>query len=625
MKKDFNKFFIVTFVVLWLWMVAILWPHISDPFRVPIDVQNHYWMAKFQDPTLFPDDPLVFDTLLQKITIGNFSILIYPRSLGYGLLFWVGSLFISHIWLSRLLIFLLLPATVFFLYRYGVRLCNQRLGLTLSVVFVLFNLASPDSLSLASGLQRTFALPLFISFIYYLSNRNYWGACLLTIMAALFYLPNVPVMGLTFLLALIWDKEGGLGFQNKRLDRLVSLLTALVISGLLAAWAIMSSGAVSDAGELVHEISILEDPRHQPGGAAPYFLHVPWIGRAGIFETYPEAVILLVMSILSGLVCCLLPRKKIQKLPKEIWYLLISGMVMYAFSMTSLFVFSLKILYMPSRYVRGALFLIPVFFLSIHADTIPTNMKKWFHESRFKEKVIFIMGTVGVILIVTGIIFGFSLPDWLGWSLIILSGVLLSGGLMLWFFTLSRKVSRQDWKAESLRDQMRFGLLGFSVLIGFFFYSRLVGYGTINPTTYERDLYTYVKTLPKDALLAGSPEELTAIPLFANRSVLFHDLRPSVSAPIVETYEAYYGEGGQEVVAFCEKYDVDYLVYNKGDFTPEYISEGDYFYAPYNQTIKNIVSERDQFVLPKAKVIFKSGPLGLVPCKLSSFAQREGG
>lgn len=628
-KRNNSSVFLIASIVLSIsWSLILLWPHLFDPFRVPIDVQNHYWMAKFQDPTLFPDDPLVYDQLLQNIKIGDFSILIYPRSLGYGLLFWAGSFFISHTWLSKLLLFLLLPVTIGYLYRYGVSLDNQRLGFTLAVVFGLFNLASPDSLSLASGLQRAFALPLFIGFVYYLSDRNYWGASLTTIVAALFYLPNVPVMGLTFLCALIWE-EG----DEKRVNRKISVnfapfLAAMIISGTLAAWAVLSSGVISDAtapANLFNDVSILEDPRHQLGGAAPFFLHVPWIGRAGIFETYPEAVILLVMIFLSGIVAYLLPDKEIKKIPKQLWYLLISGMLMYALSLISLLALSSKILYMPSRYVRGALFLIPVFFLSIHADTISSNLRKCLCESPFKEKATFIFGALCAIFIITGVVFGFSFPDCLGWFLMILGGVLLSGALMLWFFTLSHKISRWDWKEEPLREQMGFGLLGLSLLAGFFFYSRLVGYGTINPTPHERDLYTYVETLPKNALLAGSPEELTAMPLFAKRSVLFHALRPNESAPIIKTFDAYYGEEGQEIVAFCEEYDVDYLVYNKGDFAPEYIAEGDYFYVPYNQPIKDTVSRRDQFVLPKAKPVFKSGPLGVVPCRLSSFDQREGG
>ncbi|MGD2072947.1 MAG: hypothetical protein PVG65_05620, partial [Candidatus Thorarchaeota archaeon] len=200
--NDPNGFLITSMVVSIIWALIILWPHILDPFRVPIDVQNHYWMAKFQDPVLFPDDPLVYGDVLTEINIGERSILIYPRSVGYGLLFWLGSFMISPIWLSKVLIFLLLPITIAYLYKFGIHIGDHRLSLRLSVVFVLFNLASPDSLSLASGLQRSFALPCFLGFAYYLSTRKYWGASLLTIVAALFYLPNVPVLGLSFLMAL---------------------------------------------------------------------------------------------------------------------------------------------------------------------------------------------------------------------------------------------------------------------------------------------------------------------------------------------------------------------------------------------------------------------------------------
>jgi hypothetical protein len=435
-------------------------------------------------------------------------------------------------------------------------------------------------------------------------------------------------MGLSFLMALARDKEGKPRFQKGGRARWIPFLMAMIIAGSLAAWAVLSSSVISDPttpDRFTSGVSILEDPRHQLGGAAPFFLRFPWIGRAGIFETYPEAVILLLMLILSGAVSYLLPNKTINNIPKPLWYLLVSGICMYGVSMITLLGFSLKVLYMPSRYVRGALFLIPVFFLSTHADAILSSFDKWIHESRVKEKMACFLATVFGTVIITGIVFGFSFPDWLGWALIILGGVLISGMSLLWFFKLSRKIYCKDWKTESLREQLLFGSLGAIILAGFFFYSRLVGYGTIKPTKHERELYSYLKTLSKDVLLAGSPEELTAVPLFAKRSVLFHALRPKESAPIIEMYNAYYAEDGDEIVSFCENYDVDYLIIDEDDFAPAYISQGDFFYEPYNQLIQDIISRRTQFALPKAKAVFNSGPLRVVPCRLSSFTQIESG
>ncbi len=627
-KDDSRAWIVIVIAASIMWAILVLWPHLVDPFRVPVDVQNHYWMAKFQDPALFPNDPLVYDQILREIKLGGYPMLIYPRSLGYGLLFYVGSLFISPIWLSKLLIFLLLPVTIVYLYKFGLNLGSRKRGLALGMTFFLFNLASPDSLSLASGLQRSFTLPFLIIFLFYVSTQNHWGASILIVLAALFYLPNAPIMILTYFIALFREQDAAQGRPIWRRKGFVIFLSAAIVSMILATWAVLSSNPpsnVSQLSNLLNDVPILADPRHQPGGAAPFYLHIPWIGRAGIFESYPEAVILLVMLILCGIFLSIIPKKRLKGIPRSVWYLLGGGLFMYFISMISLFVFSMKILYMPSRNIRGALFLIPVFFLSANANGITSGTVRWIQEYDFKEKLIFTFVLITGTSLITGIVFGFSWPDWLGWSLMILGGVLLSGGLVWCLFALLRKIFRQEGEKDKVEDGILFGLFGFSILIGFFFYSRVVGFGTINPTRHERALYDFVGTLPKDTLLAGSPEELTAVPLFSKRDVLFHDLRPKKSAPILGTYRAYYAEKSGQILDFCDQHGVDYLVYNNDDFDQEYISRGDFFFQPYNQEIMEIVSGKKEFVLPKAEVVFRSGPLGVVKCSPSSFDSIEMG
>jgi hypothetical protein len=97
-------------------------------------------------------------------------------------------------------------------------------------------------------------------------------------------------------------------------------------------------------------------------------------------------------------------------------------------------------------------------------------------------------------------------------------------------------------------------------------YIRILGVRTTNPSEHERDIYAFVASLPKDAVLAGDPDIMTNIPLFSKRSVLFRDLFPKTNAPIVEYFDAQYAETPQTTLNFCQRYQISYLVLDTRDF-----------------------------------------------------------
>jgi hypothetical protein len=140
---------------------------------------------------------------------------------------------------------------------------------------------------------------------------------------------------------------------------------------------------------------------------------------------------------------------------------------------------------------------------------------------------------------------------------------------------------------------------------------------TINPSPAERDLYEFVGTLPKDVMLMGDPDVMSAIPLFSRRSVLFRALQPRRTAPILPFFDAYYAEAPASVLSFCQEYGIDYLVVNQQEFEPDYLAAGQFFYEPYNEVIAETVAARSDFRLAQIRddqKLFESDGLFVIPC-----------
>jgi hypothetical protein len=195
---------------------------------------------------------------------------------------------------------------------------------------------------------------------------------------------------------------------------------------------------------------------------------------------------------------------------------------------------------------------------------------------------------------------------------LILSGmaVVLGASSLFWLLTGSR-----------LRGGSRFALalvVGIVVVLAGVLHIGKLGAQTINPSAAERDVYEFVGSLPEDAVLAGDPVLMSGIPLFSQRGVLFRDLHPNINpnAPIyiMDYFDALYAESGETVLNFCRRYEINYLVLDRADFTPEYLSQGNFFYQPYNDRIEEMIAGRSNFVLPRLQPVFASGPFVVIKC-----------
>jgi hypothetical protein len=157
---------------------------------------------------------------------------------------------------------------------------------------------------------------------------------------------------------------------------------------------------------------------------------------------------------------------------------------------------------------------------------------------------------------------------------------------------------------------------------------RLQGVGLKDYSAY-RAVYAALAGTPKDALMAGHPNLMDTIPTFAQRRAfatyeLAHPWSRGFWAKLqprlADLFKAYYAADPREVVAFCRKYGIAFLIVDDRHFTPAFLKGGYFlfpgnkphlpgvhrgladriycpFFAPFDEQIRHLTAGRDHFAL----------------------------
>jgi len=139
------------------------------------------------------------------------------------------------------------------------------------------------------------------------------------------------------------------------------------------------------------------------------------------------------------------------------------------------------------------------------------------------------------------------------------------------------------------------------------------------------ELTRFFRDKPKDIVIAGPPRDMNDIPLFSKRKVLVsHEL----SLPYYTTYyrkikqrtfdffAAYYSDNPHDVLEFCRKYGVDYLVINARHFDKNFI-RGRIYYSPFDEYAKGVIKKSKRFVLTtidNSKLVFHNKTYSVIKC-----------
>ncbi|MCB0193888.1 MAG: hypothetical protein KDJ65_18200 [Anaerolineae bacterium] len=574
-------------------------------------MQNFYWMARYQDSELFDVDYLREKELVE-FNLGGKPFIVYPISLGYGLLYYAASFVVNHIWFSKFLILLLLPLCLIYLFKIAQIAGSQLSGICLSLIFTFFMLASYQSVSIGSGLQRGFIIPLLIVFLYYLARKHFVRAAVTIFVSGLIYWPIFPLTVLTFSLSLIKPHPKYKFAIDFDVRKIAPFLVSVILSLGVLIWGL----TVNSNLVIPRDTAVTQDPMLSAEGSTPLFISFPWLGRAGVFDSGIDIVNFIVLAIFAGLILKLSGRQSLRRVPVAGWYLLLSGWIMFIASFITFVGFSSSILYQPSRYTRAVLFLVMILFVGLNWPDFLQKFPAWFRKKQLQ--IIFFFVSLGFSLSLAYFVFPSRLllvP--LIWFLFIIGAgfVTLLGGSS-WY-----------WLRHNSTTSRMAGLLLITIvtLLTGFYYINNLGLKFINPSQAERNIYEFAATLPKNAILAGDPIVMSGIPLFSERSVLFRDLHPNVNSNsiifIPEYFEAQYAQSPQVILDFCQKYKVTHLVLNMTQFDPNFIAGQEFFYEPWNS---EIIEKLDQmpltkFMLPTVPPIYSSEPYRIIECTPTTF------
>jgi hypothetical protein len=327
MERRFQRF--LPALVLLVLMAKIHLPTILDPHRMDGDARQHvFWTYRFQDPDLFPNDPLV-------------AFISSPRfdPLGYQALYAVGARAMDPLFFSKVMgaVLSLLLGTLAF------QLCRREHGQVAGIfAIILIGFLCFDNQRTA--LPRAFAFSVILLALFSVMRHRPWLGGLSLLLAALFYPPAFVSGGILLPLLLL----GGEGTLRQRLTKLIVPIGLL---GGVALGIIVLSTRFMDrelTGPLVTKAQSLLMPEFYEGGRN-HFWRSDWVEfYLGSWNYNRSACDLLtreVMYPLGGAAFLWFVLRRSFRCPRPILWLVISSALLFVLAHASLF-----LLYQPNRF-----------------------------------------------------------------------------------------------------------------------------------------------------------------------------------------------------------------------------------------------------------------------------------
>jgi hypothetical protein len=608
------------------------WPRLGDEFRVDEDFRYYYWMYKFQDSALFPSDPSNYYVPL-SLPWAEVSITFY--GLGFSALFYMSSFIVSPILFSKLLSFILMPITVLYCFHFGQSVRNRTSGIVLAVGFLFINLASSSSVSVTNGVQRSFAATFIIALIYYLHRQKYLPAAVVILLSALIYAPamalSIGVWGLFWLGLVCRSRPGWQIFQGGLVHLIIVFcLSALTLLPTFAPGLFAKEKPTRNEQQeqlvtqqkdtLVGYKYWWENPKFLMGGTFPVFVIFPLVGRGGLVDLGEDLINLFILLVIAGAIV-LVRGPNAFELLDIIWRLLWASLLLFVMAWLIFLITGDFLFHLPSRYTRVGLHLFLLIFVGLNLADFIKEAPTLIRENP-KRLVWLIAGIEGVIVALIlwypsnwATISGFNMK----WLLAVTGLVFGILGVML-FKQPPPLTAAPLQLTKTLPGKILIGTAIALGLSGWAIYTPLlteVSY--LNPLPAERALLKFIRTLPKDALIAGSPCALDSVQLFARRQVLFSCEAKGSEEIMRQALKAYYTDAPRDITDFCQTYHIDYLVVDTNTYTKDYLSQGWIFYEPYNRELLPYVAAQDAFVLaqmPDNQKLFQAENYFVASCDL---------
>ena len=521
----------------------------SADYVVQDDVRQHvFWMRRFLDPDLFPND-----------LIANYYQSIAPA--GFTALYrFMASIGIDPLIFSKLLPPILSLITTAYCFSSVMEIFPVPMTGFIATLLLNQNLWIKDDI--ASATSRAFLYPLFMAFLYYLLRRSWLPVCVTIILQALFYPPYV-LMSVGILFVRLWRFDKG----RLRLSQdpsnywFFALGFAVGIVGLLPMILESSEFGATITGSQAR--AMLEFSQN---GRSKFFLDNPWefwffgersgllpIEWRGMNRNY------FLLMFFAGLSVSILQRyQAIFPLAKQIKREVV---ILVQIGLTSLGWFvlahaTLFKLYLPSRYSQHSLRMVMALSAAIAITLI---IDATFHTCQ-QQSV--------------------SLPKII--SSLIMPGLALGITALLSAILLIYPLSWQDF----------------------------LDIGYIQGKAPE--LYQFFQQQPKDTLIASIVDEARNLPSFTQRSVLtareyaipYHlGYYAQIRQRTIDLIQAQYSPDFQQVENFIHKYGIDFWLLDNTAFTPNYLIENrrdinQVWIRQYQPAVNNALAELQQGNIP---------------------------
>lgn len=276
-KQVFNDPYVLFWFVLTLAVAAYfggvsLQHAFSSDYVVQDDARQHvFWMARFKDPQLFPND-LIADYFQGVAPLGYVTFYHLMAQLG-----------IEPLVLAKLLPLGL--GLVTSMYCFGVCLQMFPVPFGAFVATLLLNQSLWLEDDLISATARAFLYPLFLGFLYYLLKPSLIPCLVAIALQGLFY-PQIMLVEVAILTVRICRWEGRPRFSRDRTDYLF-WGAGLIIAGVIL---VLLRLQMSEVGPLYTAAQARTMPEFGPQGRIRYFLSNPlefWLlGDGGIRPTF---------------------------------------------------------------------------------------------------------------------------------------------------------------------------------------------------------------------------------------------------------------------------------------------------------------------------------------------------
>jgi len=266
--------FWVSLAIALAFLIPVLHEAFSSPYIAQDDARQHvFWMWRFVDPDLFPDD-LIAD-YFQSVAPWAYTLL-YRVFIALG---------INPLVLSKLIPPVLALLTTGLVYYLSLQLLPIPFAGAIAALLTNHLIWAHDDLASAS--PRAFMIPIFLAFLLALVQRRIGWSLAMVVLQGLFYPQYIFVFSGLLVLQLVPWKEGRLQWVR---DRSVWILS---VSGLVTAFLVLLPFALStsDYGPVITREEALQLPEFFPGGRSVFFNEDPlafWINgmRSGLFPTF---------------------------------------------------------------------------------------------------------------------------------------------------------------------------------------------------------------------------------------------------------------------------------------------------------------------------------------------------